>query len=362
MQRILLIDENRTSRLTIARFLLERGYGCVAVAAPEELGKGDDGDTVDLLLLAIHDHPEEGLATIRDLHTHPHTAALPILAITEDGSLEFSERIFAAGAAACVARPFKLGALLAKIEGLFREESDMEVADAGLSVPDHLAAHYARIRETGRELGDVAEIHTGLHPRLHKFRRLASPSPEWTPALVEGSLHPFHISEEREFFLVNRVGVVRIPPAAEYHVTEKVVLRRTLSPITAAVDTAQRQIAPELYSIVTVKGLLCGYLVCVLMSRLMDFYFHRVRPPAEGLRGVYLSRADLEAMPLLIPKPKQQGEFATMAQTLTRCCAPDATPAQAIERGRLLSTMNARLFSLWGFDEQAIRQLTDLHY
>lgn len=362
MQRILLIDENRTSRLAIARFLLEREFGCVAVSTPEELGKDGHGDTVDLLILAIHDRPEEGLAIIRDLHAHPHTAALPILVLTDDGSLDFSERIFAAGAAACLGRPFKLGALLSKIEGLFREESDAEVVDAGLSVPDHLAAHYARIRETGRELGDVAEIHTGLHPRLHKFRRMASPSPEWSPALVEGSIHPFHISAEREFFLVNRVGVVRIPPAEEYHVTEKVVLRRTLSPVTAAVDTAQRLIAPELYSIVTVKGLLCGYLVCVLMSRLMDFYFHRVRPPAEGLRGVYLSRADLEAMPLLILKPRQQGEFATMAQTLARCCAPDAGPSQAIEKGRLLATMNTRLFSLWGFDEQAVRQLTDLHY
>lgn len=362
MQRILLIDENRTSRVSIARFLLEREYGCVAVATPEELGKGDDEDAVDLLILAIHDRPEEGLAVIRDLHAHPHTAALPILVLTDGGSLEYSEQLFAAGAAACLSRPFKLGALLAKVEALFREDSDAEVGDAGLSVPDHLAGHYARLRETGRELGDVTELYTGLHPRLHKFRRMASPSPEWTPALVEESIHPFHITPEREFFLVNRVGVVRIPPREEYHVTEKVILRRTLSPITAAVDTAQRLIAPELYSIIPVKGLLCGYLVCVLMSRLMDFYFHRVRPPAEGLRGVYLSRADLEAMPLIIPKPKHQAEFAAMAQSLSHCSGPDSTPAQAIEKGRLLSTMNARLFSLWGVDEHAVQQLTDMHY
>ncbi len=126
-QTILIVDDNRTNRTLLARSLSKSGYRTV---------EGSDG--LEAIEMAAEHHPAiilldvrmpsmDGFEACLRLKAMPKTAAIPVLFLTSHSEPANIERAFAVGGCDCIAKPFHMGEVKARIAvhlGL-REATDM---------------------------------------------------------------------------------------------------------------------------------------------------------------------------------------------------------------------------------------------
>lgn len=362
MARFLFAGFSPESAATCLAGLELRGHEGYAARDGAELRELLRKQKWDLLTLSFAPEDDWVGIFLAELRGHARTAELPVLAVIPALQMNQIEEIFRLGVTECVTRPFRVGALLDKMQAVMEGEPQAVATPRKAELPDVIERTMQALIDDGRRLGDVSEISNGVQAHDPKARRLTCPSTDWTPAVAEEAVTPFHLGEEREFFLMRKDLMARLPRQEEYDCPEKVLLKKTLNPICAAVDRQQLIFTHGLYGIQTVKGFSSAYLCALLNSRYGQFYFSRYRPPAEGLKGVYLSRGDLEAMPLRIPSPKEQKPVEQIVQRLSILLPGSTNSAKLIERGKLLGELNRTIFSQLGFNDDAVRTLTELHY
>jgi len=351
----------------IAAGLLNRGHSAIQIEELNELYDTLIKNKSDLVL--INFDPDEGWPYLasQKIRKTKGISFTKILAITPKTNMGQIEKIFASGINDCFSRPFKLKALLDKIAELLiakmePEETVAEAKEDKPKLPKVLLDTYNLIEQEGRKLGDVAEISSGIAVHDPRARRMTCPGPDWSPAIIESSIIPFFINEEREFYLLRKDLMRRMPRDEEYKVNEKIIVKRTVLPVSAAIDNAKQPFVAGLYGVQTVKGLSCGYLCSVLNSRYCQFFFNRFRPPAEGLRGVYLAKKDLEGLPLIIPDMSEQMELVDINHRLSTVNPSTRNASRMIERGKMLAEANRLIFRIFGFTDEAIKELTDMHF
>ncbi|MBP5231844.1 MAG: hypothetical protein J6333_00385 [Planctomycetes bacterium] len=305
------------------------------------------------------------LAFLRQHLGSPSANGMKAMAVVGDNSVGTLEAVFAAGASECVARPFRLGALLDKLD-LLRSGAGQEGnvrLEKGLfnSVPKELHARVEAVQAVARRLGDVAEIYGGFSAHDASGRRYSPPSPDWVPVLTERSVSPFFVNGEREYYRLHRSLVNRVPDKEEYF-GPKVLFRKTMTPQAAALDLSRLPYNSTLMGIVPVRGLDPGYLACLLNSRFARFFLDRYRESGEGVQSVYFSRFDLEAFPVVILKPEEQRGLSALERQVAKI-SPDARAAdQRSARGRLLGEINRQVFAAYGFTDAEVKILGGLHY
>lgn len=322
----------------------------------------------DLLFFNYLPQDEAQLVFVRQFAHSPSSGKIKIMAATPDGSLGKMELLFQCGVDECVPRPFRLGDLLDKIDKLLVRPEDATAENVHVdatefnSVPKALHERVAAIRETARELGDVAEVFTGVTVSDSKGRRLSPPSGDWQMVLTERSVEPFYENDEREFYLFRRAMVNRIPEKNEYFVAEKVVVCRTAAPLAATLDMTRLPFSNGLFGIITVRGLEPGYLACVLNSRFANFYLQRYRAANDGMHSAYLTRFDLEAFPIIIADPDDQAHLAALARQVCVINPKTRNRDKLLERGKLLDEINRQVFAVFGFTKEEVKLLAGLHY
>ena len=113
--RILVVDDDYLIR-QMARDLLE-----IADFFVEEAVDGADGLTQaaafrpDVVLLDLMLPDLDGYTVCRALKADPATRAIPVIFLTASNDIDVNRQAAAAGAAACLAKPFEVQALLAVI-------------------------------------------------------------------------------------------------------------------------------------------------------------------------------------------------------------------------------------------------------
>ena len=121
LARILVVDDDHLIR-QMARDLLESASYFV-----EEAVDGADGLTQaaafqpDLILLALMLPDMDGYAVCRTLKADPATRAIPVIFLTASTDSDVTRQASAAGAVACLRKPFELNALLALVETTLEE-------------------------------------------------------------------------------------------------------------------------------------------------------------------------------------------------------------------------------------------------
>jgi hypothetical protein len=285
-----------------------------------------------------------------------------------------AERLFKEGVDEILGSPFQMPLLLKKVEEMLAPrvapapaEAEVKLA-GGVKVPKALDARVTALRENGRLLGDVAEITPGViaHERA---RRYARPAPEWQTVLTESSIQTFFVNDEREYYLIRRDTVNRVPAPDEYDVPEKVVMRRSRSPLVVALDASALPYSGELFGIVPVTGLQAGYLACVLNSRYTRFFLNVYRGAAAitamagsrhagAARGAYLTRFDLEALPLVIAKPREQDGLSELARQVSAVAPNDRDDRRREERARMLIEIDRQVMKIFQFSPADIKELT----
>ena len=130
MTRILVVDDDRLIRQMV-RDLLE-----IADFAVGEAVDGADGLVQaaafhpDVILLDLMMPDIDGYAVCRSLKADPITHAIPVILLTASANLDLDRHAYAAGAVACLTKPFRREALLAvlntTLQGLAHREKTNE--------------------------------------------------------------------------------------------------------------------------------------------------------------------------------------------------------------------------------------------
>ncbi len=341
--------------------LVNRGHRCINVADPFNLKSTVMSARFDLVLIGINQNEEILKSFITAFKNTDQFKDIPLVAVVNKSSIGEIDSMFKAGADECISKPFKLADLLAKIDNIL-EKGLPDTNKEDNPIPEILQEHIERIKDEGRPLGDIAEVCTGVSTIDSKAKRLSSPGIEWLPMVINEAVSPFLIGSEREFVLMRKNLIRRIPDKDEYYVEEKVLIKRTLTPLAAAVDTSMNIFSSELYGVQPAKGLSCRSLSCILNSRFTSFFFHRCRPPADDLRSIYLSKSDIQQLPLLVPERKEQKKLDKLYDEISLINQLHSNKTKVTERVNLLKDMNNIIFKTFGITEPAIKVFNSLHF
>lgn len=362
MGRILLIDDNQDSVGQIRGGLSRMGHEVVESSGADAgyaIARRISPDAV-VLNMDLADGRSRDLC--QKLHTGKKTADIPVVALSSSCNMGEVEKIFSLGARACFSRPINIKHLVKKIDELLAGELPEEGGDS-LDAPPELRAVFTNALQTnGGRLGDMAEVFHGVSVRDHTFRRMAPPADNWWPVITEDLIAPFTVAPSETYVRFDRVGLLRVPDRDEYNLPQKVVLSRTAPPVAAALDRSRMPVSAGVYSIVPARGLEPAYLTCLLGSRLMDFYFNRIRPLGSNPGGTFLRAVDIEAVPVIVADSTMQARFVPLERDLHEIGHRPRTQAGRIQRARILKTLNELVFGIYGLDDGLVHRLSELHF
>jgi len=116
---VLHVEDNSSNLRLVERILRQRGGVQLLTAARGDIVQ----DLVrqhrpDLVLLDLHLPDIDGEEVLRRLQADPHTAGLPVVVVSADGTHGYRERLLAAGAAAYLTKPLDVPHVLETIDGL----------------------------------------------------------------------------------------------------------------------------------------------------------------------------------------------------------------------------------------------------
>lgn len=129
--RILVVDDDRLIRQMV-RDMLE-----IAEFAVGEAVDGADGLVQaaafhpDVILLDLMMPDMDGYAVCRRLKADPATRAIPVIFLTASANLKLNREAYAAGAVACLTKPFRREALLAVVNTTLQGLEHREKTNGG---------------------------------------------------------------------------------------------------------------------------------------------------------------------------------------------------------------------------------------
>lgn len=116
--RVLIVDDDENSRALMEATLCLSGYEVSTVADGQSGLRTVAATPPDVVLLDVRMPGMNGYEVSRRLHLDPLTARIPIIMITACNDPHLNQLAFAAGAGACIGKPFRREALIALIETL----------------------------------------------------------------------------------------------------------------------------------------------------------------------------------------------------------------------------------------------------
>lgn len=126
-RRILLAEDNATTRMLISTMLERKGHRVTAVADGGLAVAAAEAETYDIILIDMHmpgmDGPDAVQAIRRMEGAHAKGAHIPIIALTADVSLEGKKTYLQAGADSVAGKPVAWNALFAEMKRLMPEGS-----------------------------------------------------------------------------------------------------------------------------------------------------------------------------------------------------------------------------------------------
>lgn len=130
-RRALVIDDDAATRELIGTFLEAAGYEVLAADGGEAGIALAATSSPHIIILDLVMPGMDGYAVCRALGSHPTTRLVPIIMITGSDDPTLTRNAFAAGARACVPKPFRREALLAAMRAVVAGRARRDRADEG---------------------------------------------------------------------------------------------------------------------------------------------------------------------------------------------------------------------------------------
>jgi two-component system phosphate regulon response regulator OmpR len=119
-QHILVVDDDPRIRQMLSRYLSEEGFQVSAVASGAAMRECLARTRVDLVLLDLVLHGEDGLQLAREIRSQPDTAHIGIIMLTGRADMVDMVVGLEVGADDYIAKPFHLREVLARIKSVLR--------------------------------------------------------------------------------------------------------------------------------------------------------------------------------------------------------------------------------------------------
>lgn len=120
-KKILFVDDEPDQVTMVSLRLAKNGYTVVSAADGEEGLRKAFEEKPDLILMDVLMPGLDGFEVCRRLRKDPATKHIPIISTTAAGVDDIESQCLAAGADACVRKPYDSADLLAKIRKLFEK-------------------------------------------------------------------------------------------------------------------------------------------------------------------------------------------------------------------------------------------------
>ncbi len=118
--RVLVVDDNPEDLKRLHKYLESEGYEVEEAQGCSEACERAASGAVDLLVLDVTGSEAETIALCALLHADPHTAALPVIAVSDAGAEDNAMTAVRVGADDFLRRPIKKGELLTRARTLLR--------------------------------------------------------------------------------------------------------------------------------------------------------------------------------------------------------------------------------------------------
>ncbi len=139
-KRVLVVDDNRTSRQIMSELLLKLRFEATAAAggraALEALDAAHPETPYDLIIVDWMMPDMDGIATVKEIMARPECRQIPVVMMTAFGRDEVIEEARAAGVKAFLIKPIKLSLLVKTILEIFGETAAAGPPRAGAPSPD----------------------------------------------------------------------------------------------------------------------------------------------------------------------------------------------------------------------------------
>jgi CheY-like chemotaxis protein len=117
--RVILVVEDNVTNLMLIRAVLQRaGFQVEGAATAEEAEQWLSAHRPVVVLMDVQLPGQDGLSLTRQLRQQPHTADLPIIALTAHAMVEDRERALAAGCNGYIAKPINTRTLAQEVESI----------------------------------------------------------------------------------------------------------------------------------------------------------------------------------------------------------------------------------------------------
>lgn len=115
-KRVLVIDDDARARALVAAFLEPVGYDVRAAGGGVAGLALADAEPPDIVLLDLQMPGMDGYEVCRILRQGPKTGTIPVVMLTASDDPHLNREAYAAGAQACVPKPFRKDSLIAVIQ------------------------------------------------------------------------------------------------------------------------------------------------------------------------------------------------------------------------------------------------------
>jgi len=112
---VLIVDDNQTNRVLLARSLANAGYRTLEAANGAEALEVARADRPSIILLDVQMPEMDGFEACAKLKGAERTESIPVLFLTSHSEPANIERAFAVGGCDCIAKPFHMGEVKARI-------------------------------------------------------------------------------------------------------------------------------------------------------------------------------------------------------------------------------------------------------
>ncbi|WP_425059648.1 hypothetical protein SCACP_02420 [Sporomusa carbonis] len=212
-----------------------------------------------------------------------------------------------------------------------------------------------KIEQAPYMLGHIAKIRTGMRSLTTQsdIKSKRQQGETWRKGLVSsGQVLPFCVKYQGDWLDVNPAKLYKGGWDAAVMAGPKIFLRQTGDSLIATIDKSGFYHLNNIHSLaVTGTGVSLEYLVCILNSTLMNYYYQTVTLE----KGRSMAQVDiemLEKLPLIIDNSRT-GELELMGERLTELASTD-DPAIITEFNSLYNEMNKTVYEIYGLSETEI--------
>lgn len=353
MSKILVVDQEAESLDVVRESLTRQGHEVFTATNAMDGLRSLAKNHPDAVVTEVDLPDMPGLDLCRKIKQHAECSSTPVIFFSNHTKVADIDSGFDAGASEYLIKPLRGRRFMEKLQRVL----DGSTVAPSLEKPaDNMREHMMKALSKTRPLGDIATIFPGITTgNNRKHIAEVQRGPTWKPVLLEHSLARYGLSFKGDHLRVEPRRLLRVPDLDLFQ-WEKVVLRRSAPPLTAAIDRDGFYTEMSVYNILPGESILLEYVTAVLNSKVMEFYITHIAPPDSPVTNMSLLRLqDVKDLPFIVPDKNTQHTIAILVNRVHMLQDSFYTSNQRIKICETTRLIDEKIAELYGMPARIAR-------